>query len=259
MEDDILTVVFVRQSGKIRSIKVEVKKLFYLAAGLISLILAFIGLLYGYVFIYRENSDLLAMVEKIERDERIISSEESYKSDILEERAAGEIIKLKEIEEEAREEIAKEPQKDVVENLEGKTIDVFSTDSDSCKVTVEDFQVEKSDKIPGIKVIFKIINVNQISKITGYWILVVEDKKKRTVVYRSFPNTTLNNKGEIVDYKSATLTSTTWFSIERFKIVKAEFEFDGEFDDYDSIYIYIYSIKGELLLKSKYNRWSLTA
>jgi len=259
MEDDVLTIVFVRQSGKIRSIKVEVKKLFYLAAGIVSLMLAFIGLLYGYISIYRENSNLLAMVEKIERGEMVISSEEAYKSDILGESAADEIIKLKKIEKEAKEEIAEETQKEVVENFEGNTIDIFSTDSDSYKVIVENFQVEKSDEIPGIKVIFRIINVNQISKITGYWILVAEDKKKNTVVYRSFPNTTLNNKGEIVNYKSATLTSTTWFSIERFKIVKAEFEFDNEFDDYDSIYIYIYSIKGELLLKSKYNRWSLTA
>ena len=45
----------------------------------------------------------------------------------------------------------------------------------------------------------------------------------------------------------------------QFKPVKGLLEFDKNFNDYDSVSIFIYSIKGELLLKSKYNRWELVS
>jgi len=249
MEDDVLTIMFVRQSGKIRSIKLEIKKLFFLAAGLVSLILAFVGLMYGYIYIYRENSNLLAMVEKIEKAEIAIPSEEG---------AGGEIVKLQGIDEEAEGKIVDGIQKEVVENLDGKLINIFSTDLDSYKIAVEDFEVEKSDKIPGIKVIFKIVNVNQVSKIMGFWAIVGENNKKNAIFKRSYPKDFLNSKGEIVNNKNANLVSATWFSIERLKPVTGQLEFDNEFDDYNAIYIYIYSTKGDLLLQSKFNRWRLT-
>ena len=62
-----------------------------------------------------------------------------------------------------------------------------------------------------------------------------------------------------MNHKDPGLIPVTWFSIERLKIVKGELKFDNEFNDYDAIYIYIYSINGELLLKSKFNRWLTTA
>ena len=258
MEDDVLTIMFVRQSGKIRSIKLEIKKLFFLAAGLVSLILAFVGLMYGYIYIYRENSNLLAMVEKIEKAEIAIPSEEVSKQRISEEGAGDEVVKLQGIDEEAEGKIVEGIQKEVVENLDGKLINIFSTDSDSYKIAVEDFEVEKSDKIPGIKVIFKIINVNQVSKIMGFWAIVGENNKKNVIFKRSYPKDFLNSKGEIVNNKNANLVSATWFSIERLKPVTGQLEFDNEFDDYNAIYIYIYSTKGDLLLQSKFNRWRLT-
>ena len=238
MEDDVLTIMFVRQSGKIRSIKLEIKKLFYLAAGLVSLVLALIGLMYGYIYIYRENSNLLAMVEKIEKAEMAIPSEEVSKQRISEGDVGGEIVKLRGIDEETKEEIVEGTQKEVVENLDGKLINIFSTDSDSYKVAVEDFRVEKSDKIPGIKVIFRIINVNQVSKINGFWAIVGENNKKDAVFRRSYPKIFINSKGEIVNNQNASLVSLTWFSIERLKPVTGQLEFDDEFDDYNAIYIY---------------------
>ena len=57
MDDDFLTIMFVRNSGKIRSIKVETKKLFYLAAGIISLILAFVD------FRFSIDTDKLSIVD----------------------------------------------------------------------------------------------------------------------------------------------------------------------------------------------------
>lgn len=258
MEDDVLTIMFVRQSGKIRSIKLEIKKLFFLAAGLVSLILAFVGLMYGYIYIYRENSNLLAMVEKIEKAEMSIPFEGVSKQGISEEDAGGEIVKLQGIDEEDKGKIVEGTQKEIVENLDGELINIFSTDSDSYKVAIEDFKVEKSDKIPGIRVIFKIVNVNQVSKIIGFWAIVGENNKKNTIFMRSFPKTFINSKGEIVNNRNAGLVSATWFSIERLKPVTGQLEFDNEFDDYNAIYIYIYSIKGDLLIQSKFNRWRLT-
>lgn len=259
MEDDVLTVMFVRQSGKIRTIKIEVKKLFILAVGIISLILAFGGLIYGYFSVYKENSDLLAMVGKIEQNITSLSTNKSSENRTLKETDKSVIVEVPTNQKETTEIYDEKSQKKIVENLDGKLDEIFITDSDSNKVAIKDFQVAPNDKQPGIKVIFSIINSKQNTKITGYWIIVGENKRKNTITYRSFPNIALDKNGEIINHKDASLTSTTWFSIERFKIVKGELIFDGEFNDYDTVYIYIYSINDELLLKSKFNRWLTTA
>ena len=256
MEDDVLTIMFVRKSGKIRSIKLEVKKIVYLGIGVLSLIIAFIGLIYGYYLIYSENSELLAMVEKKEHvlaqsSAREFSQEKTDEANIGKE-VAGPDIKEKE----AQIQSGKEPEKKLVENIRGELIVSFSADSDSNQVAIRDFRIEKNDNGPGIKAVFNIINVNHISKITGYWIMVGE-RKKNKMVYKSYPETLINSKGEIVNHKNA--KAVTWFSIERLKPVKGILEFDNEFDDYERIYIHVYSIKGELLLRSIYNRWELAA
>jgi len=259
MENDIITVMFVRQGGKIRSVKLEIKKLFFLAVGVISLIIAFAGLLYGYYSIYRENNNLVAMVEDSDHyKDQAVSTEVTDDKKNSEEGVVREVTEdKKEIETEKE---VKESQARLVENLNGRLEESFSVDSNSPqKVRIEDFQIEKSDKNQGVKVLFKIFNVNQTSKIIGFWVLVSENKKKNTVVYRSYPKNVLNENGKLLNSMRANPSIITWFSIERFKPVRGVFEFDNEFTDYDAIYIDVYSNKGELLLRSKYNRWIITA
>jgi hypothetical protein len=259
MEDDVLTVMFVRQSGKIRTIKIEVKKLFILAIGIISIILALGGLIYGYFSIYKENNDLLAMVGRIEQNVESLSKVKGFEDKTLKETNKSVIVEVPATQKETTEIYDEKSQKKIVENLEGKLDEIFITDSDSYKVALKDFQVAPNDKQPGIKVIFSITNSKKINKITGYWIIVGENKRKNAIAYRSFPNFSLDKNGEIINYKDPNLIPVTWFSIERLKPVKGELKFDDEFNDYDTIYIYIYSINGELLLKSKFNRWLTTA
>ena len=255
MEDDALTIMFVRKSGKIRSIKIEVKKIFYLAIGVLSLIIAFVGLLYGYYLIYHENNKLLAMVEN-----REVGIVENIDESIQPAANLNKEIKITEqLKSQKQAQLNQKPEKKLVENISGNVINVFSINTDSNKVTIQDFKIERNDDGPGIKARFNIVNVNHITKITGYWIVVGEQKKKNKTSYKSYPKTIINTKGEIVDHKDARLTSATWFSIERLKPVKGILEFDNQFDNYDIIHIYVYSSKGELLLNSIYNRWETAA
>ena len=259
MDDDFLTIMFVRNSGKIRSIKVETKKLFYLAAGIISLIVAFGGLVYGYFAIFQQNVQLMAMVNHHEYAAYSDSTtQDSYKDALREGAGVHEAeTEAKEEKISQTEEIPQQPQ--VVENVSGKVDNIFVMSNDSFQVAVRDFHVEKNGTTPGVKVILSLHNVFQHTTITGYWVIVGERKKNNRVVYKSFPEMDVMANGEVKYQKNITYSSATWFSIDRFKPVKGNLEFDKDFDDYDAITIYIFSIKGEILLKSKYNRWELVS
>ena len=257
MDDDFLTIMFVRNSGKIRSIKVETKKLFYLAAGIVSLIVAFGGLVYGYFAIYQQNTQLMAMVNHHEYAAYSDSTAQDSYRGALKEGTQKTETEVREEKTSRTEEIPPQPQ--VVENVSGKVDNIFVMSNDSFQVAVRDFHVEKNGSIPGVKVIFNLHNVFQSTTITGYWVIVGERKKNNRFVYKSYPEMPVTANGEVKYQKNITYSSATWFSIERFKPVKGHLDFDKDFDDYDAITIYIFSIKGEVLLKSKYNRWELVS
>ncbi len=257
MEDNILTIMFVKQSGgKIRSVKLEMKKLFYLAVGIISLISAFILLIYSYYSIYQENSILIANIKNTNQYEN-----EVVKSEPIENEPSNKSVEIVVEEQDEVSEVKNEIEgirTESIENLNGSLTELFSVDTDSEKVTVSDFRVEENKDKPGIRVFFKLDNVNQVSRIEGYWILVGENKKDGEVYYRSHPRNLIDENGEILTSRRSTPSSISWFSIERFKIENAGLDFDNNFDDYNAIYIYIFSNKSELLLTSKFNSWMQT-
>ena len=237
MENDILTIMFVKQSGgKIRSVKLEMKKLFYLAVGIVSLISAFILLIYSHYSIYQENNVLIAKIKNIDQfeNEVVISKPiESESSDKSVEIA----IKKQEKVSEVKNEIEGNQTKLVV-NLNGTLTELVSVDANSEKVSITDFRVEENKFKPGIRVFFKLSNVKQVSRIEGYWVLVGENKKDNKVFYKSHPRSPIDEKGEILMPGNLTSSSITRFSIERFKLVNAGLDFDNKFDDYNAIYIY---------------------
>lgn len=185
MEEDSITIIVVRQSGKIRTVKIAPQKLYVFLAGLTGLIVAFLIVLYGYVSAYKENTALANTVQSI-LQAREVSPPEPQASEpppIQEETTAL-------------------PTEDTTSS--GSATDFVAVASSSAqdihsdKITIDQFQMTWSEEPAGLKFFFRLNNIERNGVLSGYLAIKGVDNSRGLNNFRIYPETAVyDNNGEL--------------------------------------------------------------
>jgi len=250
LNDSEVTIMLVRNSGKVRSVKIEIRKLILLGVGFLCLIAGFIVVLYGWISLSQEHYNLLAMTKNMD-----IAGVSGY----IEKEAAAEnvpvdtVTTLEEgvsIEESQEESIPGETA--LLLDIKEKFIPEKSILSDSISIT--EFRIERRKDQPGIRIKFNLNNSKGTGSISGYLTVfaefILQDKK----VFKSYPEDNVNENGKVKDFRQG-----DWFSISRFKVVSGKIDYDPDSLDFDNLWICVFSTKGDLMLKVYFERMQPSA
>ena len=233
MEEDSITIIVVRQSEKIRTVKIAPQKLYVFLAGLTGLIFAFLIVLYGYVSAYKENTGLANTVQSILQAREISPPEVEQPP--------------------KQEEMTAQPIEDTVST--GTTTSLIAVaspseqDIQSDKISIDQFQMTRSEEPHGLKFIFRLNNIEKDGLLSGYLAIKGNDDSRGINKFRIYPETAVyNENGELVNHKRG-----EWFSIRKFKYVQGVLPIGGQIQKYSELTVYIYADNGDLLYRRTYN------
>ncbi len=239
MEEDSITIMVVRQSGKIRTVKIAPRKLYVFFSGLTGLVLAFFVLLYGYIEAYQRNSGLSTTVRSILESKQEPSAERQPSFDMQEDARTMESSNTAaEIEEE-------EPPPDPRETSESTVPPENEIQASQAEgsISIDEFRVNKVSTPQGMKFSFRLSNVEQERALTGFLAVIGSSDTGRGRTFAAFPEAQVGNDGKLTDYRLG-----DWFSIRRFKYVQGILPLTDRISDYSQLSIYVYSEDGKLLL-----------
>lgn len=239
MEEDNITIMVVRQSGKIRTVKIAPKKLYIFIAGLMGLFIAFFTLLYGYIAAYQQNTGLTNSVNAI--IEAKINTPEQ-KSSLLDNPANPNNVSSYTDKSAVPNDSSLIKTSALIAVVTPSKEDVLSE-----KITIEGFQINITEKPNGLRFYFKLNNMEQGPPLSGYLTVIGGNEKGLPPRYKSYPEREPGKHDEIGDFKQG-----EWFSIRRFKYVQGFLPFDNQIKGYSKLTLYIYSISGELLYRQTY-------
>ena len=233
MEEDSITIIVVRQSEKIRTVKIAPQKLYVFLAGLTGLIFAFLIVLYGYVSAYKENAGLANTVQSI-LQAREISPPEAEQPP-------------------KREEMTAQPLEDTASTVTTTSLIAVASssgqDMQSDKISIDQFQMTRSEEPHGLKFIFRLNNIEKDGLLSGYLAIKGNDDSRGINKFRIYPETAVyNENGELVNHKRG-----EWFSIRKFKYVQGILPIGGQIQKYAELTVSIYADNGELMYRRTFD------
>ncbi|MDY7032913.1 MAG: hypothetical protein SVY10_13515 [Thermodesulfobacteriota bacterium] len=244
MRKDSFTIIYMRHMGKVRSFEIKTKKFLTFTILLLCFILASIYFDYQYFHLHHERRFLLNSIQQLESDlehlNDTIKENEEYKR--WSSKVFSNLLDSVEIQEKER-----VPASGGAPATSGED-ESNKTDQQSSKVSIRDFHV-KSDRLSPNIIDFKytLFNNNENhERISGYITTLACTRDMDPPIYRTFPNVRMRN-GIPINYREG-----QYFAIRYQKPVTGRIQILEEKEKFKEIFVFVYSVKGELLLEKSF-------
>jgi len=214
MRRELLTILFIRSSYKIRKINLLFVYYQIIKVFILLFIIVFIGLLTSVIFLKRSNNQLKQNIARLENRNHYLNSQETYKSP--------------------------ENNKDTIKN----NIVLYDFNHIiSDKVDVQDLKINLPENETTIDINFRLINLQETSDpIKGYVIIGGFPARGKISEHVFYPEAVqLNNKKQIVDYAKGEP-----FSIRNYKNENITLYKPAAFD-INNIVISVFSEQGDII------------
>jgi len=242
MLNDSLTIILMRDVGKIRSLEIKTERLFYIMILLVILILASLYFTCGYFFLARERGQLISDYQKLELEfkdlDKKVENSEEYK--IWSGKVLSSLLNSVEI---------TKPKKNsrpgavsIEASEESPLVNILSSE-----VSIGNFQAKTEESNSFMEISLNIINNYEDHRpISGYIIMMAERNENDNPVYASFPAV------DIKDGIPANFKKGQFFTIKYLKSVKGYIIKPQEEWQPEKITVFIYSDKGNILYEEPF-------
>jgi hypothetical protein len=247
MPEDLITIMFVRGSGRIRTVKIALRKLVIIGCSLLIVMVAFTYLAVEYIELYQETSSLRS--QAITEAEDALLAFQPSESSVTEPETTTPTDSLASVENT----LEQAPAVPEAAPATHETRTVYTSRDEgtvsSSLLSVGEFQAILGQDSNELSISFRLNNSNQSEKITGFLTVVIDQGTgiKTGSRFLTYPDAAIDRNGKVINFRQG-----DYFAITRWKPVEVDIPISESKTAIQEISIFVYSAEGELLLKKIY-------